>query len=235
MQAVAWIALRDGETVERAGDLRTPSTGHREQVKLPSGVQWVTLPGKPGLSRLKMLIVHTTRMQCGEAVGLAPGEAEAELLAFLRKGQVVAHGRPSDNASFAAIPPIDWQIMAFSENDQLSGVLFACRLYPDGSPSAGRAHWQDVRIARGGVLAAWPNGLASTPGDGLIADPVPDAAAEALAWMTEKQIETVKQHGRPLARDSLARECKQATSYPMRRGRDLYKELPTNLRNPLRR
>lgn len=56
----------------------------------------------------------------------------------------------------------------------------------------------------------------------------------ALVWMVERQKEAIKKHGRPMARDDLARACKEKTGLPTHKGRVLFKSLPPELRNPPR-
>jgi hypothetical protein len=55
--------------------------------------------------------------------------------------------------------------------------------------------------------------------------------AAALAWMERRQRETVEQHGRPMARDPLARLLREAGLGTVMQGRALYRKLPDNLRN----
>jgi hypothetical protein len=169
MQAVAWVSLRDPAMVELAGDLKTPSPGHVAEVMLPSGLAVETLPGRPGLSRLKIGAYWATKQDEGELLLLPPDDAERELLAELREGRITAHGRAAPGVRAERIPSIEWEAMGFSDGgDGRANALFACTLYPDGSPTGLRAAWQDVRLDGADLMRRWP--------------PIPSREERAAAW-----------------------------------------------------
>lgn len=169
MQAVAWVSLRDPAMVARAGDLKTPSPGHVAEVMLPSGPAVETLPGRPGLSLIKIGAYFAAKQDEGDLLVLPPEEAERELLAELRDGRITAQGRTSTGGRAERIPSIDWQDMGLSDGgDGRANALFACTLYPDGSPTGLRAAWHDVRVEGADLMRRWP--------------PIPPREERTAAW-----------------------------------------------------
>ena len=167
MQAVAWIMLRDHQWVQRAGNLQTPGEGHHEEVTLPDGrMEMVHVPGRPGVTTFGLDWEATGRLHTkhpsdtgslGRIAGKVSDAAIDALLAALRDGRLAGQGKEIGNPRFQPIPPIEWHEMGLREDGKMNNAMVVTTLFPDGSPTPARAHWQDVRLDNGDVLRLWPD------------------------------------------------------------------------------
>jgi len=105
-------------------------------------------------------------------------------------------------------------------------ILNLAEGYLELQPRAGRT----TRLGALRIECRAPQSIAAGAGQG--ADSAIDVAA--LKWMIDRQEKSIKQHGRPMARDALVQECKKEKGYPTTKGRVLFKRLREHLRNPPR-
>ncbi len=206
LETLAWIMFRDPAVVRDASpDTPRPATDTWQEVQVPGQApELAPVGGEPGYSRLRL----TLRWQHGAATGsippgLAAAEAEADLLAKLRSGAIIARGRIAEADALRNMDPGDWRGLALRDADR--GEVVA-----EGQDLRG-LRWRDVTLARDDVVRVW-SGTDAEAGPLVVPEkvkaaepPKPEATREAVsAWLVFREKTWPKDAATPSEKADLA-------------------------------